>query len=184
MGEKINFLSVGGNMKNLKILSLLLAAFAVGIIYSSGCGGGVDSSDVPSNLRVDPASTELLISWEGISGAASYNIYWGTSPDVSKSSPNKIEGVEDTSYVHTGLRNGTTYYYVVTGISDTKESAPSDVADGTPAFSGEKDFEISIPMSARWGDMQLRILSDTDGFIYLMALRGFSRYTSTIPMEN
>ncbi|NLD27771.1 MAG: fibronectin type III domain-containing protein [Myxococcales bacterium] len=157
-------------MKNLKILSLLLAAVAVGVIYSSGCGSGVEFSDIPSELTVEPASTELLLSWRGVDGASSYNIYWGTSPDISEMSPNKIEGIEDTSYLHTGLRNGTRYYYVVTGISDTKESAPSDLAYGTPVFSGEEDFEIIIPMKSTppWGDIELRILADSNGFIYLM----------------
>ena len=155
-------------MKSLKILSLLLAAFAVGIIYSSGCGGGVDSSNVPKNLSVEPASTELLISWDGISGASSYNVYWSTSSEITEETGNKIEGVEDTSYVHTGLRNETTYYYIVTGIKNSSESPPSEIADGTPTFSGEKDFEISIPVNVTIADTLTEIDADIDDNIYLL----------------
>ena len=40
----------------------------------------------------------------------------------------KISGVTGTSYTHTGLTNGTTYYYVVTAVKGTTEGLPSNVA--------------------------------------------------------
>ncbi len=66
--------------------------------------------------------------------AIQYNIYWATSPGVTKSSGTKIENAT-SPYEHTGLVNGVAYYYVVTAYdADTGlESDESEEVSATPA---------------------------------------------------
>jgi len=67
------------------------------------------------NLGVDFNQYYCTLYWNRISEARSYNVYWGTSPDVTKSSE-KLSTIS-TSYKHTGLDEGYTYYYKVAAVN-------------------------------------------------------------------
>lgn len=67
---------------------------------------------------------QTTISWNGVNGATSYNIYWSTSSGVTPANGTKITGVT-SPYVHTGLTAATTYYYVATAVNSVGESVPS-----------------------------------------------------------
>jgi len=101
------------------------------MVALSGCGSSGSevtqtSPVVPTGINVTVSgSTELTISWNPVSNATSYNIYWSTSPGVNKSS-SKIAGVT-SPYIHQGLSSGTTYYYIVTAVNNLGESAASAV---------------------------------------------------------
>lgn len=57
----------------------------------------------------------IQISWDSVTGAASYNIYWDVVPGVTKATGNKIENAV-SPYNHTGLLGRTTYYYAVSSV--------------------------------------------------------------------
>ena len=76
----------------------------------------------------------MSISWSSVSGATSYNIYWSTTSGVTKTTGTKLTGVT-SPYTHTGLTNGTTYYYVVTAVNSYGESSESSQVSGTPTSS-------------------------------------------------
>jgi hypothetical protein len=59
------------------------------------------------------------------------NIYWSTTSGVTKTTGTKITGAT-SPYTHTGLTNGTTYYYVVTAVNSYGESSESSQVSGTP----------------------------------------------------
>lgn len=97
-------------------------------------GDGTPLTGVPSaptGLEATADDGQVTISWNEVSGATSYNIYWSTTPGVTKSTGQKIPGVT-SSYTHTGLTNGTTYYYVVTAVNSTGESAESSEVSAVP----------------------------------------------------
>ncbi len=81
----------------------------------------------PSMLNVTAEPLQSTLSWQPVSGATSYNVYWLTTYGVAPSNGTKISGAT-SPYTHTGLANGTTYYYVVTAVVGTSESAPSNQA--------------------------------------------------------
>lgn len=76
--------------------------------------------------------------------AIQFNIYWDTSPGVTKETGTKIANVT-SPYDHTGLTNGTTYYYVVTAYDDVldieyEESAEVSATPGAPVSGGAHCF--------------------------------------------
>ena len=78
---------------------------------------------LPLNVAVSTGNSQNTISWTAVSGAAAYNIYWGTSAGITKTSA-KIPGVAGP-YVQTGLTNGQAYYYRVAAVNAAEESGLS-----------------------------------------------------------
>ena len=78
---------------------------------------------------------KVIIRWSAVEAEdvnTSYNIYWSTSKDVTKGSGTKIADPA-SPYTHDNLINGTTYYYVVTGVNQYGESLESQESSATPA---------------------------------------------------
>ncbi len=109
----------------------------------AACGGGGGSNDnpnpnpgappaAPTALVATPGSAQVTLTWATVTGATSYNLYFGTSAGVTKTSGTKIQGVT-SGYVHAGRTNNTTYHYVVTAVNAGGESAVSSEASATPA---------------------------------------------------
>lgn len=80
----------------------------------------------PANLAVTAeGSGQVSLAWDAAPGAASYNVY--RSP-VSGGGFIPLGNTAGTTFTDTGLQNGRTYYYVVTGL---------DVAGNESAWSNE-----------------------------------------------
>jgi fibronectin type 3 domain-containing protein len=78
----------------------------------------------PVGVTATGGANQVSISWSAVSGATSYNIYYATTTGVTKTSGAKITNAENP-YVQTGLAVGTTYYYIVTALNSSGESAAS-----------------------------------------------------------
>jgi hypothetical protein len=100
------------------------------------------------------ADGQVTISWDSVLDATSYNIYWATNPGVTLDTGTKISNVT-SPYTHTGLANGTTYYYVVTAENTYGESIESSEVNtdaiykvlqqkGSYEFAGIYEFENLI----------------------------------------
>jgi len=74
------------------------------------------------------------LSWTGSTGAASYNVYRGTTAGGESTAP-IATGVTTTTYANTGLTNGTTYYYKVAAVNSGGTSGQSNEASAIPAVS-------------------------------------------------
>jgi PKD repeat protein len=85
----------------------------------------------PSGVTATAGDGQVVIRWDDVTGATSYNLYSSTSPGVSKQNGNRIEGVT-SPFTHSGLINGTTYFYVVTAVNEKGESAESNQVSAVP----------------------------------------------------
>ncbi len=115
----------------------------------------------PTTVTSTAGDGEVTISWDTASDATSYNIYWSTSSGVSKDTyEDKISTITTTSYLHTGLTNGTTYYYVATSENDYGESSESDEVSATPSSTGTAP-SAPIGVTPAAGDEELTISWDS-----------------------
>ena len=85
----------------------------------------------PASLWAVAADQEVTVSWSESSGADGYNLYWSTTPGVTPATGTPVLDVT-SPWVHTGLTNWDTYYYVVTATSEAGEGEPSGEAAAVP----------------------------------------------------
>ena len=72
-------------------------------------------------------SGKPMLTWNAVSGATSYKVYRATSQNGTYS---LLGSVTVTSYTNTGAKDGVTYYYKVTAVNDSGESAYSNIVSG------------------------------------------------------
>ena len=132
-------------MRNLYFCIFLI----VGILFLIGSCATDDSSSSSSSTSSDNSSSttstlsapsvvtatlgwhQIALDWTAVSGASSYTVYWGTSTGISSSSTT-ITGITDDNYTHTGLDNGTTYYYKVATVNSAGTGSLSIEVSDTP----------------------------------------------------
>ena len=86
--------------------------------------------NAPAGLTATGGAKQVSISWSASSGATSYNLYWSTTSGVTTAAGTKIAGAT-SPYVQTGLVDSTAYYYVVTAVNASGESAASTQVSAT-----------------------------------------------------
>ncbi|WP_298834936.1 fibronectin type III domain-containing protein [uncultured Piscinibacter sp.] len=109
------------------------------VTASNGEGEGSPSNEAsvtlapsaPTTLSAVSGDHQVTVDWRGTLGTTSHNLYWSNSPGVTPGTGTKIEGVT-APFVHTGLTNGSTYYYVVTGVGAGGESLASEQVSAMP----------------------------------------------------
>ena len=94
--------------------------------------------DPPGSVTASAGDKQITLSWRGVSGASSYNLYGAR---VSGVTPDNYASLEDgflvsgvtSPHVLTDLTNGATYYLVLTAINaDDVPSTYSDEVSATP----------------------------------------------------
>jgi photosystem II stability/assembly factor-like uncharacterized protein len=130
---------------------VLLIVLCLSFVFI-GCGGsgGGSSGDggtstpeptavpaAPTNVNCVPSDDSITVTWDHVTNATSYNIYYASSPGVTPSGyaalPDVTKITNVTSpYVLSGLTNGTTYYLIVTALNSTGESKSSIEQSATP----------------------------------------------------
>ncbi|MDR3711036.1 MAG: fibronectin type III domain-containing protein [Capsulimonadaceae bacterium] len=105
----------------------------------------------PTNLIATAGNQQVLLTWTAGAGAATYNIYRGSTSGGEGTTPYKT-GVATASYTDTGLTDGTTYYYTVTAVN-VDESAASNEAHAAPAPNAPAGLSAtggSLQVSLSW----------------------------------
>jgi fibronectin type 3 domain-containing protein len=84
----------------------------------------------PTVVTATGGAGQVTVSWQVVSRASSYNIYWSTTSGVTTATGTKITAAT-SPHIHTGLANSTSYYYIVTAVNSVGESAASSQASAT-----------------------------------------------------
>jgi hypothetical protein len=96
---------------------------------SSAVSASPVAVDVPADLTATGGNSQVTLRWSASSGAASYHLDRALAsggPYVQIAAPTW------TGYTDVGLRNGTTYYYKVSAVTDSGDSAESSDVSATP----------------------------------------------------
>lgn len=78
----------------------------------------------PTNVVALGGSGEMTVSWNAVSTATSYNVYYATSAGVTTATGTKVAATA-ASYVLSGLAADTTYYFIVTAVNSSGEGVAS-----------------------------------------------------------
>jgi len=92
----------------------------------------------PTGLTATAGDTQISLTWNASAAATSYKVKRSTTaggPYTTVATPTT------TNFTNTGLTNGTRYYYVVSAVNASGESANSSEVNAVPAGSG---FPITI----------------------------------------
>ena len=115
-----------GESEESKELSYIAVANKIGLIYFK------DLFD--KSIQDHKSSTDekgwVKIAWPEVPNAISYNIYWNDSPGITKHNGKKISNVKSAHTIE-GLKRGTTYYFVITAVSEFGESGESEEMTAT-----------------------------------------------------
>lgn len=122
----------------------VLLSFVLLLFLLNGCGaGGGGGSDTnvqnntdtatpsaPTGIAAVAGDGQVTLSWNTVSNAVSYNLYMASVSGVNKSNyntlPDGMKHIAVTSpYLHTGLVNGKTYYFVITAVNLSGEGSES-----------------------------------------------------------
>ncbi|HOE33180.1 MAG TPA: fibronectin type III domain-containing protein [Smithella sp.] len=111
----------------------------------------------PKNVRANAGDKEATVTWDAVTGAAGYIVYYYTSFANYQESPK----ITSTSYTFTGLTNKQTYLFFVAAVdsndnNESGDSSASFVYTTTPS----EDPPPSAPRN-------LRVINRGEGFVDL-----------------
>lgn len=87
-------------------------------------GSGQAVPAAPTGVTATGRANLVTISWPAVTGATSYRIYFSTTSGVTPANGTPLLNAT-SPFDHPNLATNTTYYYVVTALNASGESAPS-----------------------------------------------------------
>lgn len=132
-----------------RLTACCLLAIVAGCNSSSSSSSSNDNDDppdeetldTPTGLSAEGLDTEIHLSWDAVSEADNYQIYYGQSSDILPGHGAVTEvDTTDTELTVTGLTNGTTYYFAIEARTDDLTSDLSDTARAVPFPTAEPAF--------------------------------------------
>jgi hypothetical protein len=103
----------------------------LGALMASGCGGGSPPHAAPAFPRAEPGNGEIALTWNAVTDASRYVILWTNTPDSDLT--NEIKDLTETTYLHTGLTNLTTYRYRIVAQTGGGRGPKSNEVSAEPA---------------------------------------------------
>src|SRR3989338_1191928 len=111
--------------------------------------GSDTTAPTDGTLSATAGNTQVSLSWSGFSdsgGIASYKLVYSTGSSPSCSTGTQIYSGTSTSYTHTGLTNGTTYYYCVCAT----DNAGNYIQWGNNQCNTTSNLSICYKMGFKW----------------------------------
>lgn len=118
-----------------------LTLFALSLLFTllTACGSGDskftsgETLSTPQNVQAVAGDAQVTLSWDAVTGAGSYSVYWNTTGSVSDN--DNVVITSNPLISHSGLTNGTSYYYRVEASSSSASSALSAEVSAVPQSS-------------------------------------------------
>jgi hypothetical protein len=94
----------------------------------------VYSLSAPDNLSASGANNTIILTWNSVSGATSYTLYWDNvsgidNSDTAITSINiNTDNTTHDNYTHSNMDNGSMYYYKVAAVDSSGKGTLSSVA--------------------------------------------------------
>ena len=123
--KRKSMLAIGLVLTATTILLLTFAAHRLAYLFSFDEGSGTPAVESIDDKSPKAGLREITLSWDATPHARYYNLYWSTRPKVTRITGNKISGVKPPVRF-TQVEKGTTYYFVVTAVTDEGESQESE----------------------------------------------------------
>lgn len=112
----------------------------------------------PKNVRANAGDEEVTVTWDAVTGAAGYKVYYYTSFANYGESPQ----ITSNSYTFTGLNNDQTYVFFVAAEDNDDDS---DSGDSSGSFAYTATPGENPPPSA---PQNLRVINHGEGFVDLV----------------
>ncbi len=103
--------------------SLTITSFTV----SSNVSENTTTLSAPDNLSASGANNTITLTWNSVSGATSYTLYWDNVSGIDNSDT-AITSITNDNYTHSSLDNGSIYYYKVAAVNSSGTGTLSSVA--------------------------------------------------------
>lgn len=134
-------------------------------------------TSAPSGVTVNEvAATEILLTWDSLSGASSYYLYRSTDADGTYT---KVKEVSEPSVRDTELTPLTTYYYQVTGVNEDGEGPRSTAVSATTRVNLGTPSSISaMPVSSTSITVSWDSVTEATGYTIYRSSSASGVYTS------
>ena len=157
-----------------------------------------DPPRTPGGIAIEPGPSvgALSLRWPFVEEAQTYNIYWGTTPDLEPGSSFKIASIIPP-FVHIDRTPGTTYYYMVAGVTAGGiEGLPTTIISGmgrqtialrveTPEAGALLDEDVGIVFSYTANEEPTNVTATIGGVQTTMTYDpGISRFTGTLSLAS
>ena len=121
-------------LKNI-LLIILISFFTFTIISCAIVTGENEDTttattatlSAPDNLSASGANNTITLTWNSVSGATSYTLYWDNVSGIDNSDT-AITSITNDNYTHNNMDNGSTYYYKVAAVNSSGTGTLSSVA--------------------------------------------------------
>jgi len=131
----------------------------------------------PTNVVATPSAGQNTVTWDAVSGAATYDVYRATSPNAPLTTPYRT-GLVSPVIADAAVTQGTKYYYDVIARNGDAESNPSSevnctASGGTP---------VLTPQTISFGPLPSKSVGDPNFSLTATASSGLAvAYSSSNP---
>jgi cellulose 1,4-beta-cellobiosidase len=119
----------------------------------------------PTNLTATAGNAQVTLQWDAVPGVVGYRVKRSTTSGGPYST---LTTVTTSSYTDTAVTNGKTYYYVVSALDASTQSANSNQASATPALQAPTGLtatagnaQVTLSWTAAAGALSYKIRRST-----------------------
>jgi hypothetical protein len=160
------------------------------IAYKSGM---TDSTIASAAYKFPPAAPvmtgavpgfhKVTVTWNPVTGADAYNLYYAKGSTVDTASGTKVENITGTTKDISFTKGGETYAFIVTAVKENVEGAAGSAMTAVPAKGWTPQGGIRFSPMVYGSDHAYSVDLDSNNLPYI-AIRGFDSSKATVMKFN